>query len=208
MMKKKTLSSHDVAKYCDIAPRTAAQWIREGKMKAYRTPGSHFRVKIEDFLCFLSEYNMPIPDELATTGNVRAKKRILIVDDDRNMALSIQRILTLQDQYELELAFDGFAAGRKIVLFKPDLVILDIRMPGPDGYAIVKSIKETPELSKTKVIAISAFFEEEGKKSIRLLGADECLDKPFDKEHLLKTIQAILSQRDTSFVAEEIKWRE
>ena len=188
-MKKKALTTYDIAKYCDIAPRTAIQWINEGKIKAYRTLGNHSRVKIQDFLKFLKENNIPIPKELESIDAKDEKKKILIVDDDKNMALTIERTLKLKGKYKLELAFNGFDAGRKVIDLKPDLVILDIRMPGMDGYEVTKRIKDLPELFHTKIIAISAFFEQDGKEKVMSLGADACLDKPFDKEKLLNVIK-------------------
>ena len=191
-MKKKALTTSDIAEYCDVSPRTAVQWISEGKIKAYRTPGNHSRVKIEDFLTFLKNYNIPIPKEFISTDSQDNKKRILIVDDDKDMALTIERTLKLQSKYDIDLAFDGFDAGRKVIEFKPDLVILDIRMPGMDGYAVTKRIKDIPELLHTKIIAISAFFEEEGREKILSLGANVCLDKPFNKEDLLNGVGKLI----------------
>ena len=191
-MNKKALTTYEIAKYCDVTPRTVVQWISEGKIKAYRTPGNHSRVKIENFLKFLGTYNIPIPHDFNALIESTGKKKILIVDDDKNMALSIQRAFTLKGEYELELAFDGFDAGRKVVIFNPDLVILDIKMPGMDGYAVAKRIKEIPETSSAKIIAISAFFDDEGKKRITSLGADACLDKPFSQEELLEKIESLL----------------
>ena len=65
-MKKrnKHLSVHEIANYCQVNRRTVGQWIKEGKIKAYQTPGKHNRVKREDFLKFLEKYQMPIPLEL------------------------------------------------------------------------------------------------------------------------------------------------
>ena len=191
-MKKNALTTSDIAEYCDVSPRTAVQWISEGKIKAYRTPGNHSRVKIEDFLTFLKNYNIPIPKEFISTDSQDNKKRILIVDDDKDMALTIERTLKLQSKYDIDLAFDGFDAGRKVIEFKPDLVILDIRMPGMDGYAVTKRIKDIPELLHTKIIAISAFFEEEGREKILSLGANVCLDKPFNKEDLLNGVGKLI----------------
>ena len=191
-MNKKALTTYDIAKYCDVAPRTAIQWINEGKIKAYRTPGNHSRVKIQDFLRFLKEYNIPIPKEFESIRIPDGKKKILIVDDDKNMALTIERTLKLKGKYNLELAFDGFEAGRKLLEFKPDLVILDIKMPGMDGYEVVKRIKAIPELAHLKIIAISAFFEQKGKEKILSLGVDECLEKPFKKENLLEVIAKLI----------------
>ncbi|OGX56560.1 MAG: hypothetical protein A2447_02940 [Omnitrophica WOR_2 bacterium RIFOXYC2_FULL_38_12] len=192
-MKKKALTTSDIAEYCDVSPRTAVQWISEGKIKAYRTPGNHSRVKIEDFLTFLKNYNIPIPKEFISTDSQDNKKRILIVDDDKDMALTIERTLKLPRKYDIDLAFDGFDAGRKVIEFKPDLVILDIRMPGMDGYAVTKRIKDIPELLHTKIIAISAFFEEEGREKILSLGANVCLDKPFNKEDLLNGVGKLIA---------------
>ena len=192
-MKKNALTTSDIAEYCDVSPRTAVQWISEGKIKAYRTPGNHSRVKIEDFLTFLKNYNIPIPKEFISTDSQDNKKRILIVDDDKDMALTIERTLKLQSKYDIDLAFDGFDAGRKVIEFKPDLVILDIRMPGMDGYAVTKRIKDIPELLHTKIIAISAFFEEEGREKILSLGANVCLDKPFNKEDLLNGVGKLIA---------------
>ena len=191
-MNKKALTTYEIAKYCDVTPRTITQWISEGKIVAYRTPGNHSRVKREDFLNFLKKYNMPIPKEFEETGADEGKKKILIVDDDKNVARSIERILKLKGGYTLELAFDGFDAGRKVVIFKPDLVILDIKMPGMDGYNVAKRIKQIPEIFHTKIIAISAFFEQEGKDKICSLGADACMDKPFSPEELLQKIKEVL----------------
>jgi len=193
-MKKKALTTHEIAQYCDVTPRTVIQWIKEGKISAYRTPGRHSRVKVEDFFTFLKKYNMPIPKEIVSTegNNIIRKKKILIVDDDKNMANSIKRFLKLKENYDIELAFDGFEAGSKIVIFKPDLVILDIKMPGMNGYEVTKKIRQLPELTYTKIIAISAFFKQKDKDKILATGANACLDKPFTQKELLTKINQLL----------------
>ncbi len=193
-MNKDVLTTYDIAKYCKVSPRTVVQWIGKGMINAYRTPGNHSRVKVQDFLAFLKKYNMPVSEELEVFQARDQKKKILIVDDDRNMALSIKRILVLEGNYRLELAFDGFDAGRKVFEFKPDLVILDIRMPGMNGYEVAQRIKEIPDLQDTKIIAISAFFEEDGKEKILSLGASACLDKPYTQEVLLEAIKKIMKE--------------
>ena len=191
-MKAGPLTTGKIAEYCHVTYPAVLKWIVSGKLKAYRTPGKHSRVKPEDFITFLKEYNMPIPKELELLEHKNGRKKILIVDDDKNMTRSIERTLNLKGEYALELAFDGFDAGRRVAEFKPDLVILDIRMPGLDGYEVTKRIKDIPELSHTKIIAISAFFEEEGKDRVIALGADVCLDKPFETEQLVSEIERLI----------------
>ena len=107
-MNKKALTTYAIADHCQVTPRTVIQWINEGKLKAYRTPGNHSRVQMEDFLNFLKKYNMPLPVEVIPKTN---KKRVLIVDDDKSMVDVIHRILKREKIYDLEVAYDGFEAG-------------------------------------------------------------------------------------------------
>ena len=60
-MPERTYTTHDIAKFCDVYPSTAANWIREGKLKSYHTAGGHNRGSREDLLSFLSRLNIPIP---------------------------------------------------------------------------------------------------------------------------------------------------
>ncbi|MDP8213439.1 MAG: response regulator [Candidatus Zapsychrus exili] len=191
-MIKTVLTTHEMAKYCNVAPRTVIQWVNEGKIKSYKTPGNHNRVELSEFLRFLQEYNMPIPKELDNFDKLNNNKKILIVDDDKNIARAINRVLTLKGEYDLEIAFDGFDAGRKITMFEPDLVILDIKMPGMDGYAVADRIRSDEQTTNIKILAISAFFDDESKARIVSCGADAHLDKPFSQEDLLEKIEELL----------------
>ncbi len=188
-MEPTPLTTSQIAAYCHVTPRSVNKWIEEGKIKSYATPGGHYRVHPDDFLSFLKKYNMPLPPEMQ---GVVVLKRILIVDDEKNLVNATKRTLKMAGKYEVDAACDGFDAGRKLLAFKPDLVILDIRMPGMDGYEVAKRIKESPEGGRVKIIAVSAFFEEEGKEKILSFGADACLDKPFEEEVLLQKIEEIL----------------
>jgi len=189
-MNKGLLTTSDVAKYCQVTYRAVLKWISSGKLKSFRTPGRHNRIKTEDFIKFLHNHQMPLPQELMGSSY---KKKILIVDDDRNMVLSIKRLLDLQNTYDVDFAFNGFDAGRKIIDFIPDLVILDIRMPGMDGHEVARYIRYSEKAKHTKILAISAYFEQEGKENVISEGVDICMDKPFDNDILLANIRRLLS---------------
>ncbi|HBG60527.1 MAG: hypothetical protein A2Y03_09895 [Omnitrophica WOR_2 bacterium GWF2_38_59] len=194
MVNKKALTTYDIAKHCDVSPRTVAQWISEGKIKAFRTLGNHNRVKEDDFISFLKEHNIPIPEDFVSNANNGSKKKILIVDDDKNMSNSIKRVLARIDNFEIDIARDGFDAGRKMLLFRPDIVLLDIRMPGMDGYEVAKRIKDVPENANVKIIAISAFFDDDGRERIKSLDVDCCLDKPFNEDLLVEKINSLIGK--------------
>ncbi len=185
-MREKPLTTGNIAEFCHVTYRCVLVWIEEGRLKSYKTPGGHNRVHIEDFRSFLKKHNMPVPEDL--NGIVR-KKKILIVDDDKNVVRAIQRVLRMEKTYEVEAAFDGFDAGRKIIEFRPDMVLLDIRMPGMDGYEVARRIKEMPEGDNIRIIAISAYFKEDGKQTILSIGADACMDKPFKNSDLVNKIK-------------------
>src|SRR5208283_3403596 len=94
--RREPLTTGQIARYCYVTHRGVLKWVESGKLKAYRTPGKHSRVSIEDFLSFLKEYNMPVPAVLQPSA---MQKKILIVDDDRGIAHCLQRVLMLEDKY-------------------------------------------------------------------------------------------------------------
>lgn len=183
-MNEKSLTTKNIAEYCQVTQRTAVQWINEGKLKFFRTPGKHIRVYHKDFLEFLKKYNMPAPEEWAAPFNTNGKKKILIVDDDKGVVGSIQRFLKRENRYDLEVAYDGFEAGQKFITHKPDLVILDLRMPRVDGYKLCSAIRNNPENKNIKILVVSGLVEAKDKDMIMKLGADDYLVKPFDNKEL------------------------
>ncbi len=184
------LTTGQIAKFCHVTHRGVLKWVSSGKLKAYRTPGNHSRVSIKDFLAFLEKYEMPIPAELKIN---KVYKRVLVVDDDRGMVRSLERLLMLENTFIIETAFDGFEAGQKFSDFKPELVILDIRMPGMDGYQVCLSIRKNPDNKNVKILAISGESQEEEIKKIMDLGANDFLLKPFSHEALQEKIKRLVS---------------
>jgi len=187
--KNELLTTGQVAAYCHVTHRGVLKWVASGKLKAYRTPGKHSRVSIKDFLDFLKEYDMPVPTELQRD---LGKKKILIVDDYRGIVHSLQRLLMMENKYQIEVAYDGFDAGKKLTSFQPDLIILDIFMPGLDGYQVFANIRNDPKNKNTKIIIMSGVNEPSGVQRITDLGADGFLLKPFSNEVLMKQIKRAL----------------
>ncbi|NLE64687.1 MAG: response regulator [Elusimicrobia bacterium] len=189
MPNEKPLTTGEIAELCHVHLRTVLQWVHDGKLKAYRTPGNHSRITLDDFISFLKQYNMPIPDGLSQRGESR---RILIVDDDVNIVSAIRRILKKEPSFETETAYDGFEAGINLLLFKPDLIILDIKMPGMSGFEVAQKIKRSPNCQHVKIIVISAYLEEEDKARLKQLGVDLCMDKPFNSSILFEEVRSLL----------------
>lgn len=191
-LKDKPLTAGKIANYCSVSHQAVLRWVRSNKLKTYRTPGKHIRIEVKDFLDFLKKYGMPVPIELS--GDKR-KKRILIVDDDRAVQ-SLHQYLVKDNMYDVAVAQDGFIAGQKFCEFKPDLVILDIRISGLDGYELCSRIRNNLNDKDVKIIAISGEVGQEGFDRIMKLGADDFLSKPFDNETLELKIKKLVELKE------------
>lgn len=185
-MVKMVLSTHEVAKICNAHQTTVINWIKEGKLKGYSTPGGHRRIKKEDLLDFMKKYQFPIPLYLA-----KKKKIVLIVDDDPSAIEEFKEVLG-GNGVQLDFASDGFEAGRKIYMRKPDLIFLDFRMPGMNGFEVCKFLRQDKETTHIPIVAVTVLNSEEDKKRILDCGVQEYIAKPADPEKLIAVIKELL----------------
>lgn len=116
------------------------------------------------------------------------KQKILIVDDDTNIAELIELYLT-KECFQCEIANDGEMALKKNSHFQPDLILLDIMLPGVDGYDVCREIRKT---SSVPIIMLSAKGEVFDKVLGLELGADDYIIKPFDSKELVARVKAVL----------------
>jgi len=190
-MPERLLTTGEIADYCQVSRVTVFQWIKKGQIPAFSTPGGHYRVKLSDFRRFLEKYDMPVDPNFFQQG----KERILVVDDNLQVADFIVRALEADDREhrrELETAADGFEAGLKIASFKPHLVVLDLLMPGLDGFKVCEQVKSNPETRDTKVLIVTAYGTEENIQEALRLGADGYLLKPLDAKELQEQVRKLL----------------
>jgi len=184
----KNLSTFAIAEMLHVDPGSVANWIDQGLLKAHRTPGGHRRVAAEDLVMFLREHKMPIPSELDATP-----VRILVVDDEPAITQLIAWALkAAQPEYEVHEAHDGFRAGTLVATLKPDVVILDLRMPGMDGYEVCRLIKSQDATRHAEVVAITAYPSPENQQKIKGCGARVCISKPLDMAQLLHEVDISL----------------
>jgi CheY-like chemotaxis protein len=184
----KNFSTFSIAQLLHVDPGSVANWIDQGLLKAHRTPGGHRRVAGEDLVHFLREHKMPVPPELEARP-----RRILIVDDNESITQLIARAVKTEfPDIEIAEAHDGFHAGTVLATMRPDVVVLDLRMPGMDGYEVCRLIKSQPETRDAAVVAMTAYPSEENVTRILECGAKVCLHKPLDMDKLLRELEASL----------------
>jgi len=174
----------EAAKLSGVSRTTLWVWVKSGHIKALVTPGGHHRILKEEVDRILTENH-------AAPLNARHQKTILIVDDDPQMQKILQARFSRMNFY-VETAGDGFEAGVKVVELIPDLVILDLFMPGIDGFEVCRKIKEKKELAQTRILAVSGLDSPENKEKIIKLGADCFLTKSVDVSILLGEAEKLL----------------
>lgn len=118
-------------------------------------------------------------------------KKILIADDEPDVVQLVAMLLK-PEGYELVTAETGEDAIEQVQEQRPDLVLLDILMPGGHGFSVLKSIRENPELRATKVMILSSKSYAEDRRRALDAGADAYMTKPFDADALLNTVKGLL----------------
>lgn len=193
---KKILTTGDVATHCQVSYETVANWIKSNKLKSYQTPGRHHRIRLEDFMDFLSQHGMPpLAESVLTTDP--AQRRILVVDDEPGIRKLITRSFERKNAaHVLCTAADGFEAGLQVVKFRPDLIILDLMMPNIDGFRVCQLVRANPETRHIGILVITGYAAEENVKRAMECGADSWMAKPFDPGELIEQVESILEVSD------------
>ncbi len=190
---RRFFTTSEVARYCAVTNDGVLKWIKSGKLRAFSTPGGHYRVSAEDFRAFLEKYEIPI-DESFFRGGER-QRTVLVVDDEPDIRDIVHRLLKeLEPKLRIEEACDGYEAGIKVGSLQPDLVIMDVMMPRVDGISLCRSIRDNPKTENIKILAITAFPEQDNVKKMYDAGADLCLIKPLQFEHFRLEVIRLLNE--------------
>ena len=115
---------------------------------------------------------------------VSSEQRILVVDDDRLFADFLVEFLGNRD-INAVACYDGFAAGRRVESFGPDIMLLDLMMPGMDGIEVCRELKADKATRHVRVLAMTGYPSDANRNAILGAGAEVCLAKPLDHDHLL-----------------------
>ena len=120
-------------------------------------------------------------------------QNILVIEDDDNVALTIERCLR-RDNYKVTLASSGVQGLQLSRRRVPDLVLLDVVMPGMDGFAVCREMRADPLLSLVPIIFLTARSKDEDRINGFLAGGDDYISKPFNLEELTLRVRAVLKR--------------
>jgi len=181
---KDVLTTGEVAKICNVAPRTVSKWFDSGALHGYRIPGSKDRrIPLNQLIRFMKHHGMPL------NGLMTGCTRVLIVDDEQDIVEVLEKILEDEAKYEVEVARSGFAAGLTAEKFRPHVILMDMHLSDIDGRAVAKQVKSNPDLQLTKVIAMSGKMAEEEVKALPSTEFDGFLRKPFHVRQVIEIIE-------------------
>jgi len=185
---KKFYTTGDIAEVFGVSRIAAYKWVKKGKIEAFRIPGGRYKIEKKALLEFAKKSGLK-PDVLEK----EEWHKVLIVDDEELITQSIKDFLESRyPTFYINIASDGFEAGRLITKIVPDIIILDLFLPGVNGFQLCRKIKSDENTKHIKIIAITGYPTEENIKKIKEYGADAVLGKPFEMGELEKNIKKLI----------------
>ncbi|BBO27091.1 hypothetical protein AltI4_14790 [Alteromonas sp. I4] len=192
------LSPSEAAELLNVSPVTLRQWSQKGRIPFQITPGGHRRYKRSELYSFAKIMGMELsdPSAPAQTGFVPGKPlqslSILIVDDNKELCEFLKVMLErYEPNWQITLAHDGFEAGLRVQQLKPDVMIVDLNLPGLNGDELCLNIKSIDDLKHVRLIGMSGMIDAAGIDQFLRAGAEIVLEKPITQEDLTKSITSI-----------------
>ncbi len=121
----------------------------------------------------------------------QASKKIMIVDDEPNIVLAL-KFLMEEEGFDVQCYYDGDTAMENVIKVVPDLIILDVMMPGKDGFSVAKYIRNQPSLDNTSIIFLTAKGTSQDKMEGYGSGAESYIVKPFDNDEIVARVHEVL----------------
>jgi DNA-binding response OmpR family regulator len=142
---------------------------------------------------------MDLLEESSTTGEGVAEGRgrgasVLLVEDEDQLR-RVMKDLLQRDGYRVAEARDGIQALDEVDRFAPDVIILDLNLPGIDGYSVLAQLRSRPSSRAIPIMVLTAKGDEDNEVRVFELGADDFVTKPFRARSLTARIEAVLGRR-------------
>ena len=189
-------SALEVANICGVVNQTAINWIRNGYLKAFTTPGGQYRIYAKDLAAFLDKRGMSASGEILQGIIENANWNVFLIAMEQsandNLKIAIGNILPA---YIIIQAYDWFEIGRKFSEEKPGFVLLDAELPGVDISKFINTVKEEPQFGKPHIFLLTdGSFTQTDK-------ADMVLNKPLDLGKFEAAMQVLDKQINTPSIA-------
>lgn len=186
---KNVLTTGDVAKICNVSPRTVSKWVDEGQLKGYRIAGSlDRRIPVAELIRFMEKNNMPVPLDIALLAI--DKIRILIVAKNRDAVAGLVSALT-KANYNIRQAQSDFEAGRIFQQFMPHVLLVSFLDENINAGEISKSIRGSEDLQRIKLIAITGELKDSDSAALLSQGFDAYVSNSTDIAEIIGKIREV-----------------
>ena len=192
-------SALEVANICGVVNQTAINWIRNGHLKAFTTPGGQYRIYAKDLAAFLDMRGMSASGEVLQIMIENANWNTFLIAVDQSINNSLKdEIANLLPSHSIIQASDWFEIGRKMTEEKPGYVLLDTSIPGVDISKFINTVKEDPVFGKPFIILLTDSEITEDNPPFQ---ADLLLSKPLDLDKLKEAMKGFEKQPDVAVTA-------
>jgi len=175
------LTPVEAAELLMVSTASIRLWASKGLIPAQTTAGGHRRFLKRDIEVFAKSMEV----DTQKSGDIK----VLIIDDNRALLEYLTELLSdLPGIEAIEIAADGFEGGRKVESFRPDVLLLDIMMPGLNGIEVCERLKASEGNQQIRVIAMTGYAASEDIDRMMAAGAEACLNKPIDTQALFKVL--------------------
>ncbi|MEL6796870.1 MAG: response regulator [Planctomycetota bacterium] len=183
---KDVLTTGEVAKICNVAPRTVSKWFDSGQLKGYRIPGSKDRrIPVPELVKFMKAHGIPLD------GITGGRTRVLIVDDEAEIVGTLKDVLTERTNYDVRVATNGFEAGMECERFRPHVLLLDMHLGDQnDAETLAAHVQGSDSLQMTKIIPMSGKLTDGQAAALSSKGFEGFLRKPFQVRAVVESIEA------------------
>lgn len=184
---KDVYTTGEVADICKVSQQTVIRCFDSGRLKGFRVPGSRFRrIPRDSLISFMKANNIPL-DQLES-----GRRRVLVVDDDDAIVDMFTELLERDGRFEYRTATTGYEAGIITEQFRPDVLLLDFKLPDINGTGVCRTVRANPALAHMKIIVVSGVADPDEIKELMSCGANEFIRKPFDITEVIDRIAKLV----------------
>ncbi len=185
---KSVFTTGEVAQVCKVSQQTVIRCFDSGRLKGFRVPGSRFRrIPRDALITFMKTNEIPL-DQLES-----GKRRVLVVDDDEAIIEMFSELLQRDGRFEIRTATSGYQAGIMTEQFRPDILLLDFKLPDINGTNVCRTIRANPKFGHVKIIIISGVADPDEVQELMAAGADEFIRKPFDINDVISRVAELVN---------------
>jgi excisionase family DNA binding protein len=181
---KNVLTTGDVAKICNVAPRTVSKWFDSGQLKGYRIPGSKDRrIPVNELIRFMKQNNMPPPTL------PMGRMRVVIVDSNVESASAMAETLKAKSDYEVRVVKNNFETGAVVQRFEPHVLLVNLLARDIDAGEICRNIRTDEKLQTIKIIALANHLAASEATALLQKGFDGYVSSPNDISEVVRKIE-------------------